>query len=701
MLYLHCKRLFLIAIVSFVSVSGFAQKTDTEILWDNYGVPHIYATTDRDLYYAFGWTQMHNHANLLLRLYGQARGRAAEYWGESYVSSDKLVLLFNIMDSAKSHYAMQRGQAKKNLDAFVEGINEFAKVQPGLIDPAARKVLPVTAEDVLAHSARVIQLTFLAGGDIGTLARSVTPGSNAYAIAPSRSASKHAMLVANPHLPWSDLFTFYEAHLNGADFNAYGAALVGMPILSIAFNENLGWTHTVNTIDGADRYELTLRDNGYLLDGAVVNFDKKMVPMKVLQKDGTMKTEQLQLQYSKHGPVMGVRNGKAYAVRIAGLENPFMAEQYYKMTKAKNSREFESALRMMQMPMFNVIYADKTGNILYLFNGNVPKRSEGDWKFWSGMIDGTSSKYIWNEYHSYSELPRVFNPPSGFVQNANDAPWVSTYPAVLKPEKFPAYMAPKLMPLRPQRAINMIKDDQSITFDELVNYKNNTGMEAADRFLDDLLEAIDQYPDPVATKAAVVLKSWDRATNANSRGAVLFARWFNSFATTDSMYKIAWNPEQPITTPDGIRHPQKAVDLLKKAAGELENLYGSVSVAWGDVYRYKLGDYDLPASGGPGSLGLFRVFGFQGRGAADNNRAFASSGDTYVAVTEFGEKPRAQVLLSYGNASQPGSKHIGDQLPLLAQKKMRPALLEKRDVLNNLEKKDILLTAKKKGKVVQ
>jgi acyl-homoserine-lactone acylase len=160
------------------------------------------------------------------------------------------------------------------------------------------------------------------------------------------------------------------------------------------------------------------------------------------------------------------------------------------MSKASDLTEFESALAMLQNPMFNVIYADRSGNILYLFGGNVPVRSEGDFAFWHGTIDGTQSKFIWQETHAYGDLPRVLNPPAGFLQNCNDAPWVCTYPPVLEPGKFPPYMAPYGTYWRAQRAVNMVKDNPSISFDQLVDYKLNTGMEVADRFLDDLLSLL-------------------------------------------------------------------------------------------------------------------------------------------------------------------------------------------------------------------
>lgn len=662
-----------------------AQNLKTEILWDNYGVPHIYGKNTKEMYYAFGWAQMNSHANLILQLYAQARGRAAEYFGKSYLESDKKILLFDLPGKAVKDYQEQEPEYKSYLDAFVKGINDYAAGHPEAIGENFKQVLPVTVFDVISHTTRVICLEFLASGDIYSVQRQTQPGSNSLAIAPSKSSSKNAMLLANPHLPWEDFFIWFEAHLITGGFNVYGAALVGMPSLTIAFNENLGWTHTVNTIDASDRFELTLKGNGYLLDNVIVPFKEKIVTIKIKQDDGSLKEQLFQLKYSKHGPIAGEKGNKAYAVRIAGLNNPWMFEQYHKMGAAKNLEEFESALNMLQNPMFNVIYADKSGNILYLFNGNIPVRSEGDFAFWRGTIDGSDSKYIWQNIHPYKDLPRVLNPPTGFLQNCNDPPWTCTYPAVLKTSEFPSYIAPQGMGLRPQRAVNMIKDNPSISFDQLIRYKLNTGMEAADRFLDALLKAVERFPDSAALRSAAVLKSWDRKTDANSRGAVLFAEWWDQIRS--DMFEIQWDPKFPVTTPEGFKNPEQVVDLLVKAAGNVKTKYGSIDVAWGDVYRFRMNGKDYPANGGPDQYGIFRTMYFAGD---SDNKKHAIAGDTYVAVTEFGKKVRAMVLLSYGNASQPGNKHAGDQLKMLSEKKLRPALLEKEEILRNLEKRETL-----------
>lgn len=661
----------------------------TEILWDNYGVPHIYGKTTADMYYAFGWAQMHNHANLVLQMYGMARGRAAEYWGSNYLKQDKIIHQFDLPGLVKKIYAEQHPEYRSYLDAFVKGMNDYVKAHPEAVDDNRKMVLPVTAADVIAHTIHVLNVDFVATDDIEGSIREISRGSNALAIAASRSASKHAMLMANPHLPWGGIFTFFEAHLNAPDFEAYGATLIGMPVLAIAFNNYLGWTHTVNPIKVSTRYELSLKDNGYLLDGKVVPFETRELILKVKQSDGTLKDEKLVCKYSKQGPVVAEKDNKAFAVRIAGLDNLYFNEQYHKMAKATNFAEFEAAEKMLQMPMFNTVYADKGGNVFYLFGGDVPERSEGDFWFWNKKVDGTQSKYIWTKNLPYSKLPKLFDPSTGFVQNANDAPWLCTYPPVLKQSDYPAYVAPGLWysrDFREQRIINLIKDNHSISFDQLIGYKLNTGLETADRYLDDVIKIGDSSPDSLTRAAATVLKTWDRHTDTASKGAVLFVQMC-FMLDPDSVIKNQYDAHDPLHTPNGIKSPNYAARKLKQAATVTIQKFGRLDVPWGKVFRLRSSNVDLPANGCFSFLGSYRAINYR----PDKNDTFtANGGDSYVAITEFGAHPKAVVSLSYGNASQKGNKHSSDQLKLLSEKKLRPALLTKTDILKNLEEREEL-----------
>lgn len=306
--------LALILILFVGSQTTAVSAKSTEILWDTYGVPHIYGKDNRSAFYGFGWAQMQSHGDLLLRLYGQARGRAAKYWGEEYLDSDRWVLTTGIPERARSWYKVQNPTFRSYLDAFAAGINAYASQHGNLINDEVEVVLPVKPEDVMAHLHRVLHFTFVVNPEqvIGLSQQKLQAGSNGWAIAPSHSASGNAMLLANPHLPWSDLFLWYEAQITAPGIDAYGATLVGIPVLAITFNDNLGWTHTVNTHDGWDVYELTLAGNGYRFDGKVRDFLSKTLSLKVKQKNGSLQEQSLVVKNSVHGPVVVEKDNKAF-----------------------------------------------------------------------------------------------------------------------------------------------------------------------------------------------------------------------------------------------------------------------------------------------------------------------------------------------------------------------------------------------------
>src|SRR5262249_41925109 len=133
----------------------------TEILWDTWGVPHIFAKDDKSLFRAFGYAQMQSHGDLILRLYGQARGRGAEYWGEKYLEADRWARLNGIYPRARQWHQEQSPEFRGYLDAFAEGMNEYAREHKDKIADEVEVVLPVSAVDVLAHAQRVIHFSFV------------------------------------------------------------------------------------------------------------------------------------------------------------------------------------------------------------------------------------------------------------------------------------------------------------------------------------------------------------------------------------------------------------------------------------------------------------------------------------------------------------------------------------------------------------
>ncbi|HTK06062.1 MAG TPA: acylase [Ktedonobacteraceae bacterium] len=664
-------------------------KQSTSILWDSWGVPHIFAANDEQLFYSFGYAQMQNHADLLLTLYGEARGRAAEYWGASYLGEDEFVRTMGFPEHAQSWYNAQTPAFRRYITAFVAGMNAYAHAHPDQISPQMRVVLPLQVTDVFAHGERVFS-DFLLGDcepvlntfNVGTS----SAGSNGWAIGPAHSASNHAMLLANPHLPWSGETTFFEAQLVSPTTSMYGATLVGFPVLAIAFNNFLSWTHTVNTIDACDAYKLTLSGNGYLFDNTVHTFATQTETLRVKQTDGTLKSQQLTIRHSVHGPVFTFGKGdqtETLAIRMTGVDQfpaTGMWQEWWDMGHAQNLSQFQSAVQRLQIPMFTIIYADRDGHVLSLFNGEVPKRPSGDWNYWTSIVPGDTSATLWNSIIPYKDLPKVIDPPSDWVQNSNSPPWYTTFPQTFNPAQYPAYLAPVAsMSLREQSGVEMITAQNRLSYEQMVADKFSSHVVLADRLVPDLIAAAHKYGNAQAQQAADVLQAWDRTTDANSKGAALFYVWASTMLHNKTpLFMVPWDPKQPRTTPSGLADPQAAVQVLQDAASTLLSQVGSLDIPWGTAFRVNRGSVNLPASGGPGDpFGIFRALYFA---SGPNGQYIANSGDSYIAAVEFTNPIQARVLLTYGNSSQPDSPHNGDQLTLYAKNQMRDAWLTQSEI---------------------
>lgn len=665
-----------------------------EILWDSYGVPHIYGEDQASVFYGFGWAQAHSHSDIVLRLYGEARARGAEYWGEDYAETARWLAMNGVPERAEVWYAAQSDQFRQNLDAFARGINEYAEAFPDAINPELAVVLPVSGVDVVAHAHRLMNFVYVASPArvIGAQAPRITgaerDGSNTWAIAPSRSQSGNTMLLANPHLPWgAGFFTYYEAHMVGPDFEIYGATQVGLPVIRFAFNQERGISNTVNGVVGSTSYLLTLDGDGYVFDGQTLDFETRETSILIRQDDGSLLEEAITVRHSVHGPVFERPDGAHVALRVAGLDRPGVLEQYFDMMRARSFAEFQQVMERLQIPTFNIVYADRDGNIEYIFNGIVPRRASGDIDFWSGLVPGDSSDYLWDEVHPYSDLPRATNPASGFVQNANDPPWVASWPVPYTPEDFPSYMA-QVTPLsaRAQNSVRMIAERDQISFEEFTELKLSTYALLTERVLDELLEAARQSsPEGTLLEAVELLEGWDRHFNADSRGALLFEEWARQFApnnfTDQHNYAVPFSMDDPLNTPRGLRDPAGAVEMLRRAAALTIERYGALDRPLGDVSRFTIEDVDVPGHGGYGNLGIFRVHTWSPLDGS--GRRTPVHGETWVSLVEFSDPVRAIGLMSYGNSRQPGTAHYSDQLDMLSRNEFRTLWLQREEVEEN------------------
>lgn len=675
--------------------------SSTEIIWDTYGVPHIYGDDAASVFYGYGWAQTHSHGDLLLELYGEARAKGPEYWGADYEATARWLLANSVPERAAEWYALQDPDFRASLDAFADGINAYAAANPDAIDDRVEVVLPVTGIDVVAHAHRLMNFIYVASPSrtIGPAAPPVPAGSNTWAIAPSKSESGNTLLLANPHLPWaSGFFTYYEAHLVGPDFEMYGATQIGLPVIRFAFNQRMGIANTVNRMLGSTSYLLELDGDGYVYDGETVSFEEDAIAYSVKQEDGSLVEKTLERRHSIHGPVFERQDGAVIALRVAGLDRPAMLQQYFDMLSAESFEEFQAVMARLQVPTFNIVYADADGHIQYTSNGILPKRSSGDLAFWQGLVPGNSSDYLWTEIHPLEELPIVADPPSGFVQNANDPPWMATYPPTYTPEDFPSYVAPKgPFSLRAQNSVQMMLNEEKVSFDEMVDLKLSAEATALQRILPDLIEAASEETDPDVREAMALFEAWDGEFDQDATAALLFEEFMLEFTApqigfpyaSQDAYRVPWSMDAPLSTPYGIKDKPKAIEQLKTAIATTKAKYGAIDKPYGEHSRYQIGETDIAGLGSYGNLGAFNVITWADPDG-DGIRT-PRHGETWVSMVEFSDPIKAYGIMTYGNSRQAGTPHYDDQVQMLADGEFRELWLLRDQIEANASYREALV----------
>ncbi len=408
------------------------------------------------------------------------------------------------------------------------------------------------------------------------------------------------------------------------------------------------------------------------------------------------------MRRSVHGPVVELE-GATVAVRLAAVDDWSSAagvvEQFWDMGRATNLAEFEAVLRRLQLPMFTVIYADRDGHVLSLFNGQVPVRPAGEFD-WSGPepVPGDTAATLWTDIHPYDDLPKVVDPPGGWVQNSNCPPWYTTFPLALDRADFPPYMAPQYLTWRERRGIRMLQENPRISLELLVDLKYSTRMELADQVLDELVAAARQSGDATAMQAAEVLAAWDRQALAESTGTLLFIFWVLETRTGEELsdlFRMPWDPADPLTMPSGLADPDGAVQALTRAAEQVQAVFGRLDVPWGEVARLQRGGVDLPANGCDGNpFGVFRVLW------SDALYDFSALETTKEMVAEWRRFVRGGRRVRRDGAGA-GAADLRQRLPArlaacgrpvgaLGQGEMRTAWRTREEIEANLEEHEVL-----------
>ena len=669
-----------------------------EVRRTTFGVPHIKAEDLRAAAYALAYVQLEDHGPRVAIGLLRARGEMGRWFGRDSMEGDF---------SAKRDYALaveryaEIDQPTRDIyEGFAAGVNRYVALHPEEFPPgfapsftaydvAARDVTSASLAQARRFLARFQPAPQRRPGAPGDVAPSsdegvdaIEEGSNAWAFAPSRTKSGRAILLRNPHLAWTA--GYYEAHVTVPGvLDFYGDFRIGGPFGVIGgFNRHLGWATTNNAPDLDEIYALdvdpSLPDH-FLFNGTSLPVQRELVTVAFRNGPG-ISTETREVWRTPLGPVIHRDSGKVYVLRAAAEGEYRAGEQFLKMMRAQSLAEWKEAMRIRARVNSNFTYADRAGNIFYVWNATIPALphpSGGD----TTAVPARGMDEVWTRYVPFDSLPQLLNPRGGYVRNENDPPYHTNLRQVLDRSRYPANFPEPLLRLRSQLSLALIDPPRKLSLEDVVALKHSYRMLLADRVKDDLVAAVRaSSPSPEVAEAITLLTRWDNTAGHTSRGAVLFETWWRKYVEgtdPDTMYAQPWTVAAAATTPRGLKDRARAAEAFAWAVDETTRRHGRYDVAWGDVHRVRIGTVDVPVGGCGGALGCFRVLNF--RTDPDGKRSVVG-GDGWVIAIEFTDTPRAYSVLAYGESAREDSPHHADQAEMFARGEMKRVAFTERDI---------------------
>jgi acyl-homoserine-lactone acylase len=665
-----------------------------EVIRTAHGVPHIRAENLRAAGYALAWVMSEDYGPRTgMRLVG-ARGELARVEGRGRLDLDfenrraraRAIATYHLLDQ----------ETRDIYDGFAAGINRYVALHPDLFMPG----MPAdfTGYDVatlhIGDGPPAVKVRrFLAAQRPSTGSGQVAAppdaesvegddGSNAWALAPSRTKSGKAILLRNPHLAWTA--GYYEAHMTVPGvIDFYGDFRIGGPLIVIGgFNRHLGWATTnSNSGDLSEIYSLQLdpaKADHYLLDGASLPLSRETETIAFKDGDG-LSSETREFLSTPMGPVVHRTADRIFIVRTAGDGEFRAGEQFLRMMRASSLAQWKDAMRIRALVTSNYTYADRAGNIVNLWNAALPllpHPSGGD-----AATPVSVMREMWTRYIPFEALPQFRNPPGGYVHNENDSPHFANVRGRVNTANAYPNIEPPMLRLRSQHAIALIDNNRKMSLEDVVRLKHSYRMLLADRVKPDLVKAVRAAkPTGEVAAALALVRRWNNTAAPESRGAMLFEVWFQRYAQGRQgagVFAQDWSVADPLRTPRGLADPARAAEAFAWAVEETARRHGRWDVAWGDVHRVRRGAVDVPVGGCSGQMGCFRVLTF----ARDaDGKLSANSGDGWVLAVEFGAIPRAYSVLAYGESPEPASPWHADQAAMFARGELKRVAFTARDV---------------------
>jgi len=686
------------------------QARNIDIIRDNWGIAHIYGKTDADAVFGMIYAQAEDDFNRVETNYINAMGRLAEAEGESKIYQDLRMKLYVTPEVLKKAYAESPAAMQKLMNAWADGLNYYLYKHPEVKPRVIKRFEPWMALSFTEGSIggdieriNVAQLQAFYGKTpvAQTASDDDQPkepsGSNGAAIAPSNTTDHHALLLINPHTSF-----FFRSELQMVSqegLNAYGAVTWGQFFIYQGFNDRCGWMHTSSAVDQMDEYLETVEKKG---DAYFYKYGNEMRPMitseiTVPYKTATGMVEKKFTVYrTLHGPVIREQNGKWVTIRM--MFEPVKAlQQSYLRTKARNYKEFRQTMEFHTNSSNNTIYADADGTIAYFHANFIPRR---DTRFdWTKPVDGSDPATDWHGLLSVDETPHLLNPASGWLYNTNNWPWSAAGPSSPKKSDYPAYVDNGAESARGLHAIKVLENRKDFTLDKLIAAAYDSYLTWFDKPRPALLKAFDSTPagDPLRAKVAEqveMLRQWDQRWGEQSVPTSLAVFWGE--ALRGRIGREARAAGMSLEDYAGTKAQGKVLlEALAAASDKLQADFGAWKTPWGNINRYQRLTGDIVQKfddAGPsipvgftsavwGSLASFGARAYPG-----TKKWYGTSGNSFVAVVEFGPKVRAKAVTAGGESGDPKSPHFGDQAKRYCTGNLRDVYYYRDDLKGHIER---------------
>jgi acyl-homoserine-lactone acylase len=676
------------------------------IVRDDWGVPHVFAAREEDGYYGLGYAMAEDRLQSVLRRYLASEGRLASIYGADSLDKDLWRLRLQHLEVARESFGRLSPQLQKNYSMFVRGISRYITDHPG---EAAALPLKLEPAQLIAWNrawlfdwGEAIDKCRSAGAPIPAELRVATSqsdrpliASNSWALAPWRSADNAAILVGDSHSSFTGNGEMYEFHLDAGAVKISGTSGVGLPWIIVGHTRDLAWTTTNRNYDVSDCYEIEVDSTNprrFRYNGFWETMTVRTVTVPVKNSQPVVRT----FEYTSHNgvlsPIIARKGNRAwlisspYAKQLTRFD-----EQKYREMRARNLDEFRAAERMNEMWPTNVMVAESHGNIFYLRAGRVPIRPAGF--DWSRAVPGNSSASAWKGIVPVDELVQIVNPASGYMQNNNVSPDVMFEGSPLTAERYPADVFSDRTNnnnFRGKRAVELLSRVFGATANDMQRILFDEKWEQADLFVEALRRALNRHAERVKQQSmswrlfAERLASFDGFAHKESVAALSYLYWRRALSENQSanqaLVAAAFKDSLPGAQLDSV-----LTNAVDRAMVLLKNDFGSIDLAFGDVFRSGRGGKSWPLGGFVGTMRAMQYSPPDSTG-----KAWVYSGQRQPMVVIFSNPIQSFTQLNFGESGRPASPHYSDQSLLMSEKRMKSTYFSEADLLKHEEGRKVL-----------